>query len=341
MQAGIEGQLYISIQPDTAGVRIRSTRPLQAVNQLLRGKSIEQAVQLVPLLFNVCGTAQAYAALKAAHQAQQLPLRAEFKQACHDLVALETGREHVLRITMDWTKWAGLSIDSTVVNQAIRFLPQAKRAWFDKQSLANSQDAFADHSQRQALKQSWQDFLEQYVFALPLNTWRGFDLAALQHWIIHSESIAAQALKQLQDSGWGSLGANTLAPDQESSALTRQAQQPLMQSVLAVYGNGVFSRWVARLVELAWAKSDPLDHSVEAARGRLCHTIHFDTQGVTNYQIHAPTEINFSQGGVVEQGLQALLRVKRDNLNVQQQADVWIQAIDPCVSYQWEAWQDA
>ncbi len=70
---------------------------------------------------------------------------------------------------------------------------------------------------------------------------------------------------------------------------------------------------------------------VEAARGRLLHRIQLDGERIRRYQIVAPTEWNFHPQGVVAQSLKTL---SGDNEQIEQQARLLINEIDPCVTYQ-------
>lgn len=336
--AGIEGQLKIVMSVQQAEIMISSTRPLRAINQLLQGKTLEQALALVPLLFNICGTAHNLAALKAASALLKQPIDSELAAACHDVVELETGREHVQRILLDWSAWLGVSLDMALMRQALPLLPTAKQTWFERGKAFQLTSQLKQHAEQRAeLKQQWQSFLEEQIFARPLAQFQAFSLDDLQAWIAQSATLPAQALQQLQHQHWGCLGANDVAPEQERSVLTRQAPQPLMKAVLAEYGNGVFSRWVARLLELARGTGEPINQTVQAARGALWHQVVLDAnQRIQYYWIHAPTEVNFAQGGVVTAGLKTLCQTQCSAELLKAQADLWIQAVDPCVSYQLE-----
>ena len=67
----IEARLFISLRTGTdrvAKVDIRSSRPLQAA-RVFHGKRVEDALKMLPLLFSVCGMAQACASARACKQA--------------------------------------------------------------------------------------------------------------------------------------------------------------------------------------------------------------------------------------------------------------------------------
>jgi Ni,Fe-hydrogenase I large subunit len=142
----------------------------------------------------------------------------------------------------------------------------------------------------------------------------------------------------------------------ETTSLSRQQDVPLIRGLVRVYGNGLLTRLLARLAELAaipgqlrrW--SERLDSAadakaargvrratgvgvgqVEAARGRLIHRVEIRDETVRGYQILAPTEWNFHPRGVVARGLAAL--GSGDAETLRQQAALLIDAVDPCVGY--------
>jgi Ni,Fe-hydrogenase I large subunit len=121
----------------------------------------------------------------------------------------------------------------------------------------------------------------------------------------------------------------------ETGAIARQLidAQPLVQDAVARSGANVYTRVLARLVELArvlplmeqwllalrpgepWHLPTPLPDSAlavgltEAARGALGHWLHIERGRIARYQLIAPTSWNFSprdaQGtpGALEQAL--------------------------------------
>jgi coenzyme F420-reducing hydrogenase alpha subunit len=70
---------------------------------------------------------------------------------------------------------------------------------------------------------------------------------------------------------------------------------------------------------------------VQAARGLLIHRLELRQERVYDYRIVAPTEWNFHPEGVVVQGLKQL-RAESPN-DLQRQAELFINAVDPCVQY--------
>ncbi|MFA7240889.1 MAG: nickel-dependent hydrogenase large subunit [Sulfuricellaceae bacterium] len=86
------------------GVDLKSTRP-QAY-RLLEGRSPDNAVQMAPLLFSVCGKAQQAAAMAAVSAAQGGELPGE--RALERSVACEAMQESLWRLLLDWPGLLGL-----------------------------------------------------------------------------------------------------------------------------------------------------------------------------------------------------------------------------------------
>ena len=71
MEVGIEGRLSIGLRTDSGRVdqvTIASSRPVHA-SRVFHGKSVAEALKTLPMLFVICGTAQACAGVRACEQA--------------------------------------------------------------------------------------------------------------------------------------------------------------------------------------------------------------------------------------------------------------------------------
>jgi len=99
----VEGRLLIELAREggqVRGVTIRSTRPAQAA-RVFEAKTPEAVLQLLPLLYSVCATAQGQAAQAACERALGITPDRGVRLAREVLVCLETTREHLWRILMD------------------------------------------------------------------------------------------------------------------------------------------------------------------------------------------------------------------------------------------------
>ena len=387
----IEGGLQIKLHCQHERVReveIHSHRPLQAV-KIFHGKTVAELLQTLPLLYHVCGVAQASAAVAACEQAMAIYPGEAVRQGRDMLVWMETVREHLWRILIDWADKLGEEKDKAGIAKLQQYLPELKQALFADGNgfypgARIDVNAKGVHSVIEGLKQ----LLEQAVFAIPVQQWLGFtDQHALQHWLESVDTVAAKMLRRVmkidQVENLNAMVGFLPALDEsslhqrlaqadaeefvaqplwqgkpfETSVLCRQRQHPLIASSLAGSGNGVMTRMVARLVELAgipaileqllqqllsapqvWNVPALARHGgvglgqVEAARGRLIHRLELEEGVVRRYQILAPTEWNFHPQGIAAQLLKQL--PARDEVTLKQQADLLINTIDPCVRYQ-------
>lgn len=384
----IEGQLNIDLYPNKsalARVEITSSRPLQA-SRVMIGKSPEEVLNILPLMYNVCGVAQARTSLKAIQSKLSLPTARNAEAARNMLVLVENAREHLFRILIDWPTLFKLQQDQSQLPLLGRLIKQFKMALF-----ANG-DAFSLHSQLQpdgALIRQLIDQLEQTlqhaIYHQPTEQWLQInDIDTLYNWSKGHDSTATNSLSIICDHGWTSQGFSRLDPlpqldnqeliqrfndsnaqrfiaepewhgqQYETTTLSRQMDQPLIQSLAQEFHNTLITRWVARLLELARIPAqlhqllsdieapDSIQMisnnsncgiaQTEAARGRLIHRVEIDNGLISQYQILAPTEWNFHPQGLIAHSLGNL--TSKDPVLLQQLARLMINVIDPCVGYE-------
>lgn len=390
----IEGQLQIKLD-HYAGrivdVQIHSSRPL-AASQVFVGKTPEQLLSLLPMFYTICGNGQAFAALLALRQALGLAPDPAADTARQMLVELETLREHCWRILLDWPALAALESDKRQMVPFMRLQKEFHLALFGEQQAFQFNSAAIVNEARLVKQIDALDvLLDQGVFGGRLSEWRGLQSEVqLLDWLQSNESLTANLLKSLYARHWCDIGCNDIGrlpnkldPDElkrrlpigrraaefiqapewqgvcyETTVLNRQQDQALVADYLATYGNGLLTRLVARLHEVAstamilkqtmiqWQQGiaqSPLKAEtaapegyglaqIQAARGLLIHRLQLKRGRVLNYGIVAPTEWNFHPAGVVAAGLKQL---RADNLaELRSQADFWINAVDPCVRYE-------
>jgi uptake hydrogenase large subunit len=214
------------------------------------------------------------------------------------------------------------------------------------------------------------------VFGEPAALWLARDAADTEGWLSREDTPATRLLRFVRRRDWGGIGTSDAPPLQifepatlrqrldadtvdryladptgidgqhETGTTVRQLDHPLVAAASDSYGRGLYTRLLARLVELGRLLTDPTSLSqtasadgadgdglaqLEAARGRLCHRVLVDDHRVVRYQILAPTEWNFGGRGPAVDGLAALL--DGDGPVVQAQAEMLIHAIDPCVGF--------
>ncbi len=358
------GQLKITLSCDNGkvqNVEIESTRSLHT-SRLFIGKTPEQTLKILPLLFNVCGVAQSFAAFQALGMAENSAEAA----ARNLLLNVEIIREHC------W--WLLINTDKARLAPFLKYITDFKKALFV------SGDAFSLNSQLEINPKQLDGLiiqLETDLDALFLNQRQRFldakNEADLRAWLNDNTSIPANLLRNLLVNNQQDLGrcALRLLPNltdsdllttfnsqtptwqnecHETSCLNRQQTQPLIADLLEKYGNGLMTRLASRLFELAnlpnvlqqnviamQTPSNPTKNEmgvaqIQASRGLLIHKVKLKNDVIANYQIVAPTEWNFQPNGVAALSLQSL-SVHNETL-LRQHAALIINAIDPCVGFE-------
>ena len=281
----VEGRLKIGLTQAgqrVGGVKISSTRPVHAA-RVFEGKTPDAVLQLLPLLYSICAVAQAQAAQTACERALGIAPERGVRLARELLVCLETAREHLWRILIDWPAFVDEDNHAALVSSLTRLLPDSRNALFvDGRAFGLEVKLHAADWALHDLAGTLDDLLERTVFGCSAREWLTItDRAGLDDWSRHSGSLAARVLRRLQDNGWGEIGAVAPAflppltdaqlaarleasdgdafiarPDwqglpRETTPLARQQDVPLIRSLLATGGAGLLARLAALLVELA------------------------------------------------------------------------------------------
>lgn len=372
---GIEGSLTIDLCPGRSGagrVAIDSSRPVHA-SRLFLGKGDEETLKLVPMLFSICGTAQASAAVRAFEQALGIRPVPGTEQVREGLVRLESVREHLWRILLDWPAFLAESPQQRGMGEVVTLQRDVR------QTLCGDRDPFlpgavlsAGAGSTEAGSASLATLVGESVFGLQPDTWLEIDSEeGLAAWAGFGVTAAARLIALVMSKGWSDIGRCYVEslPVLENGALHRAMQKDdfierpkweghcyettclsrtdstLLQSLQARYGNGLLVRLVARLTELATLSGELLPSNVPdefspaddgagigratAARGELLHRVSLKDGVISDYRIVAPTEWNFHPQGVVAAGLASL-----QGGDIERQARLLINAIDPCVAYE-------
>lgn len=281
----IEGQIEIDLYTQhktPTSVAISSTRPLLAAKVLV-GKTPEQALSIIPLLFSVCGTAQSRAALSCIAQNIKLDTDPSLEIARDMLVLVENAKEHLMRIFLDWPDLFNLKPD----NKHLPYLCQLLKEF--KPVLFQNSDAFSlgsklevDNERLGDLIDAVEQYLQDHVFRNRTQSWLAHqDMHELCVWAKESRTIVAQTIKIICDQGWTSQGHESCEalPELDShhlikqldaenaddfiakpvwngrcfetTSLSRQFKHPLIQSLHKEFGATLITRWLGRLVELA------------------------------------------------------------------------------------------
>ena len=271
----LEGELIVQLACKARRVQsvsIRSTRPI-AVGHFFAGKTPASVAAMLPLLFNICASAQAAAAasaLAAARGAENENIRVLKLD-----VMLETIQEYFRGLLLDWPEALGRKALTAPVAAVRRRIAAVVRD-------SNGFIALDEASAMRELVQSLSAAAEQSIYGIPLGRWRTLDERSLQDWIEHGATLPAKLLGEvllemprlgrsdvalMPDAGADRL-VHVVAPAMvsqrgfsraptwngapaETGALARMRSQKLIAALMERCGNSVAVRMAARLVELA------------------------------------------------------------------------------------------
>lgn len=280
-------------------VALDAVRPRVAT--LLRGKPADQAVRMLPLLYSICGVAQATAARLALSAARG----AAHAAAVDAQVLAEAQREHLWRLLLDWPDALGLPRQEALFASCRRHLQE---------------DGTVDVAPLQPLLAQ----IEQALCELP-------QPAAA---IALLPPLVAPATLDL----WPRLDADfAAAPDYRG----RPAATGAMCRHAGLDDLAPFLRCVrARILDLGDGTGLGLASSatvapgigratVETARGLLMHEIVLAGDNVADYVVVAPTEWNFHPAGALSAWLDGMAAESPQALR--RTAARAVMALDPCV----------
>ncbi len=385
-----EGRIKIDLYKNGSGikkVRIVSTRPM-VQTRLLENRSPEEALKVLPLIFQVCAKAQSYAAVTACERALAITPSNAVVAARKLIVLGENFREHALRVLMDWSPNEYTNQSPSDLKPVMTVAHDLTKATFENcEAFAFGSQVLFERDTTCTIISDATAFLESSVFGEALDQWNARKSENdLKDWLYRSQTAPAQFLKKILEKNWTTAGATQMRPlpdtseraleeqmaglqsdrfiaqptweneTRETSALCRQRHTPLIASLLEPYGAGLLTRLVARLVEISSIPEQMVEFvnqiendngqqrpsqelklpglgvaQVEAARGRLIHTVQIKNELIHSYRILAPTEWNFHPNGPAQQSLETLSA--QSEVDLVAQANILVTAIDPCVGY--------
>lgn len=293
----VQGELVFSLQRGEAGLRcdLRSTRPVGAV-RWFEGKSMDFALMSVPMLFNVCGKAQAVTLVRAIESARGMKPPYEVKQCREALVKLETLREQVFRVLVDWPSMIGETTDSKLLGDTAQAVAQLSEALGAKEILGVEGAGFSSLA-RQRFSASWSELataLSNGLWGMPAEAWlQEMDaIEPLERWLGQAQNSTSRFLIWLDAQPWSAAGSSMGCPEverddevlqrrmeeegeafaaepdfdgvsPEQSWFTAMEPTPLIEALEAARGNGIYTRCIARLVFIAQLLRDLQKFSVE------------------------------------------------------------------------------
>jgi coenzyme F420-reducing hydrogenase alpha subunit len=281
--ANIEGRLTIRIGPAQGQVEIASTRPLLA-SRLFEGKVIDEVLNTIPLLFNVCGRAQSVAAIRAIESARQTSATGPVEQGRSLLIQLETLREHLWRVLLEWPEFHGQRRETVLLAgwmadiQAINGLIDPNGLLCREPGLSQAAAPSDDLQRRLA---TLCDGLGQGLFGCLPQRFATFDADALDDWVDNTDTPATRMLQFVRDRGWEALGPTSAevlpalpaealraridandadgfiarptwdGQPRETGPAARHSAHPLIKGLQGRYGRGLLVHLAARLLDMA------------------------------------------------------------------------------------------
>ncbi len=342
------------------GVEVKSTRP-QAY-RLLKGKLIKDAIQMIPLLYSVCGKAQHAAAIAAASAAQGIDLKSDtlFERE----VACEAMQEHLWRLLLDWPKLLGLPLHQQQFISWYNTLKEISKGHGSAKNLLGE--------------------LHQVLLGMSAAEWKQIDnFVTLEEWQSRGQGLLAPllialAIEEEKFEFAGKVEQTELMPiwsaseilqlfknnfnnqfaaepqfgekQMETGALAQNQQVPLLREVLKKNPERIQARLIARIIDLldsaeslvlgnlpGLVQSLSASNSsglsvVKTARGMLLHYVRIESDHIAEYFTVAPTEWNFHPRGTLVNGLIGLK--ENDAERLLRTAKTFVLSLDPCVEYE-------
>ncbi len=278
----LEGQLAIRLRTcdaEVTDVQIESTRQ-PGVSAVFQDKTVADALQMLPRLYSVCGVAQACAGVRACEQALGVSACEATEGLRNHLLTLETVREHLWLILLDWPVLLG----ETPQQMGMTDILALQRDY--RQVVCSGANPFlpgvaveaVDPARDLECLRMLGEILERSVFGVSPAQWLLFEEPeTLRAWAAQGTTVAARMVHHVQGSGWQASGRCDSAPLEqqeamsigqslqdddflrqpdvsgkcrETTAFTRTAS-PLLQHLQELHGKALLPRLVARLTEMA------------------------------------------------------------------------------------------
>jgi hypothetical protein len=267
--------------------QIASNRPVDLA-RLFVARTTEELQTSLPRLFSLCGMAQARAVQRVCAAALGAELDEAIERARDRLVEAEMLREHGLRVLVGWSKVMGASFSPFAARRLTGLPEEMRQALFGNSEPFGATARFNDGERIVgSLLAEVRTSLEQEIFGEDLDIFLSRDdVGQLKLWAADGETPAKALIHGVLARGWSAEGAGKVEPlprqtddawlapafaaktvehfvaqpdvdgaPRETSALTRQAETPLIANIIAHHGTGLLARLTARLLELAHCRN--------------------------------------------------------------------------------------
>ncbi|MBK1721227.1 nickel-dependent hydrogenase large subunit [Thiocystis violacea] len=280
------GRLKIQLRRGREGLLcdIQSTRPVKAA-ATFAGRSASQTAAMLPMLYSICAKAQAFACVGALESATGMHAPASVWRMRHLTVKLETIREHLWRMLLDWPRMADATPEQDGMSAILQRVSQLF-ALIDPQGCLfrpGTREATCDERALSLAIAELEVLVSELVFGCPADAWihRTADRSSLAAWAEGAVTRPARLLRAVQRSDTAAVGQSDVAalpemdqgrlierlltPDyedflaqpswdeapRETSPFTRNRHTELLQALSGALGNGLLPRLTAQLLDVA------------------------------------------------------------------------------------------
>ena len=277
----LEGQLRIGLSRTESGFQcsINSSRPV-TISNIFKGKTPDEVLKTLPMIYSICGTAQGIASLMAFESALDISSTSARQFAQELLVDVETIREHYWRISLDWPHFLNNPAPLSPNSKASTWLQRIRVALYEDASpfVLENTIRVNDRAVRE-IGIEIEQILTQQVFGMEMSQWLAIDsISSLTKWANNGKTVAAQFISQNLENEYDLTTVkglpklenqwlkSVLLSEQgetfssqphidnncaETTPLTRQMDHPLIQMLITTHGAGLLTRLLTRLIELA------------------------------------------------------------------------------------------
>ena len=181
---------------------------------MLEGQELSRALTLLPMIFNVCGMAQAAASIRACESARGKRTSVETEQYRNRLVAMETLREHLWRIFLDWPEFMGTSEARPALAEIMGIQRWHAKAMFDNSKSLSLEEAHfkPDWNKLDLLQEKIERLLETWIYGMLTARWLDMESPTrLDDWMDRQQTVAASYLRKVRALGWEAAGSTACA----------------------------------------------------------------------------------------------------------------------------------